>query len=224
MCSWWVRWEGSNSKHYQEETGRMHLGIKALNSASDPTLRDSPTSGVCGSLPPSLPRVWTPDGCPVCLEVQAPSFLLPLSCRHLSGGCGFNPLPAVKMVSRPVLVTGGLFLRSASCEGTGSRLWTSAIRRQPSCGLTQNSVLVTLTSGWPRNSVAGAEERSPVISSLVFLALGASMLKVGAEEEDSCKQTSSRTFQPPNSVEGRGRDSEKWNYPCPYNTAQPPDE
>lgn len=58
-----------------------------------------------------------------------------------------------------MLVTGGLFLPSASCDQGGHRLWTSAIRRQPQYGLTQNPVLVTLTSDWPRNSVAGVEER-----------------------------------------------------------------
>lgn len=67
-----------------------------------------------------------------------------------------------------MLVTGGLFLPSASCDQGGHRLWTSAIRRQPQYGLTQNPVLVTLTGpgtvwlGWKR------EDLSTVISSLAI--------------------------------------------------------
>lgn len=64
--------------------------------------------------------------------------------------------------------------------------WTSAIQRQPQYGLIQNLVLVTLTSGWPRNSVAGVEKRRLECRHLLscLLASGASILDVGAEEED----------------------------------------
>lgn len=94
-------------------TGRYWKNIFVYQSLELPALgsilHSSSTSAVWGSLSFSLPNIWTPrwvSGFPRGAGSQLP---LPAAWRlhrRLSGGCGFNSLPAVKIVSRPVLVTG----------------------------------------------------------------------------------------------------------------------